>query len=522
MKKKNFINVMLSFLKVGTIGFGGGAALIPVIEDELVTKNKWMEAEEFDRSVAVSSISPASLPVSLCSMWNSKYSLLSAYSYALPGPLIYLILLTGFSLIGEQGMNYVRFASVGLLAFVMVLLYQFVMKNYKNAVITGFKIHYLLIVLVSFLLTCGSALRRMSNRLFDFPEAYWPSFITSVNIVILMLSTFFIVCFMGSSKSKLKLCVALLVSGVFVAFASLGDVLINKTGLTSDVVRVTIGSIGVVRVIIGRIGAVGAIIGVIGVVMLVMAVGSIVYDMIMNKEKKTKRKKFKPDYKPLRNVVLFVVIAIVLVASVHLVSGERGVWEYSGKVVTSSLQSFGGGEVFYGIAEEVFVEPGFTDRVFYDEQVAAIAGAMPGPVLVSIVTGIGFEYGNRVGGVGFGWMFGLMSLALAVTATAFGALSLFFGFEVLKDSIRMQMIIRYIIPVVCGLLVSTAVALMTSAATVLRGEGLLHIASIGVVLGLALLILILRKKYRVKDVFLLLAGGLGTLTTLGVINHFVS
>jgi len=35
---KNFISMMLSFLKVGTIGFGGGAALIPVIEQEIVGK----------------------------------------------------------------------------------------------------------------------------------------------------------------------------------------------------------------------------------------------------------------------------------------------------------------------------------------------------------------------------------------------------------------------------------------------------------------------------------------------------
>jgi len=85
---KNFISIMLSFLISGIIGFGGGAALIPVLERELVENRKWMANAEFDVAVAVSSISPASLPVSLCAVWNAKYSLLSAFAYALPGPLI--------------------------------------------------------------------------------------------------------------------------------------------------------------------------------------------------------------------------------------------------------------------------------------------------------------------------------------------------------------------------------------------------------------------------------------------------
>ena len=87
--KLNVVSVILSFLKMGIIGFGGGAALIPVIEDELVEKRKWIEKKQFDYSVIVASISPASLPVALCAIWNRKYSILSAYAYALPGPILF-------------------------------------------------------------------------------------------------------------------------------------------------------------------------------------------------------------------------------------------------------------------------------------------------------------------------------------------------------------------------------------------------------------------------------------------------
>ena len=33
--KQSYLTVMLSFIKMGAISFGGGSALIPVIEDEM-------------------------------------------------------------------------------------------------------------------------------------------------------------------------------------------------------------------------------------------------------------------------------------------------------------------------------------------------------------------------------------------------------------------------------------------------------------------------------------------------------
>ncbi|MCL2666074.1 MAG: chromate transporter, partial [Defluviitaleaceae bacterium] len=47
MKDISQKNVLLSFLKIGAVGFGGGAALIPVIESELVENNKWIDKNSF-------------------------------------------------------------------------------------------------------------------------------------------------------------------------------------------------------------------------------------------------------------------------------------------------------------------------------------------------------------------------------------------------------------------------------------------------------------------------------------------
>ena len=63
--KKDFkseFGMMLALLKIGFIGFGGGSALIPVIEKEVVEERKLVTEEEFNKDVFVASISPGALP----------------------------------------------------------------------------------------------------------------------------------------------------------------------------------------------------------------------------------------------------------------------------------------------------------------------------------------------------------------------------------------------------------------------------------------------------------------------------
>ena len=40
---KKLLKMFLVFLKIGAFTFGGGYAMIPLIEEEIVNKNKWVE-----------------------------------------------------------------------------------------------------------------------------------------------------------------------------------------------------------------------------------------------------------------------------------------------------------------------------------------------------------------------------------------------------------------------------------------------------------------------------------------------
>ena len=54
IKMKKLIQLFLTFLKIGAFTFGGGYAMIALLENEFIEKKKWIDREEFLNMVAVS------------------------------------------------------------------------------------------------------------------------------------------------------------------------------------------------------------------------------------------------------------------------------------------------------------------------------------------------------------------------------------------------------------------------------------------------------------------------------------
>ena len=55
--------LFLSYLKIGFFGFGGGYAMIALIEDEIVVQHGWITASEFADIIAVSQITPGPIAI---------------------------------------------------------------------------------------------------------------------------------------------------------------------------------------------------------------------------------------------------------------------------------------------------------------------------------------------------------------------------------------------------------------------------------------------------------------------------
>ncbi len=54
-------NILLTFLKVGAFTFGGGYAILPVIQQEVVERKKWISHEEFSDILVITQGMPGQL-----------------------------------------------------------------------------------------------------------------------------------------------------------------------------------------------------------------------------------------------------------------------------------------------------------------------------------------------------------------------------------------------------------------------------------------------------------------------------
>lgn len=58
-----FLRLILTFLKIGTFNFGGGYAMLSLIQDEVVVRHGWLSMQEFTEVVALSQMTPGPIGV---------------------------------------------------------------------------------------------------------------------------------------------------------------------------------------------------------------------------------------------------------------------------------------------------------------------------------------------------------------------------------------------------------------------------------------------------------------------------
>ena len=60
---KKYLLLFLTMLKIGLFTFGGGYAMISLLEHEFVTRKKWMESDEFLDMVAIAESTPGPIAI---------------------------------------------------------------------------------------------------------------------------------------------------------------------------------------------------------------------------------------------------------------------------------------------------------------------------------------------------------------------------------------------------------------------------------------------------------------------------
>jgi len=132
-----------TFFKIGAFTIGGGYAMIPIIQQEIVEKKKWIEEEKFLDIIAISQGSPGPIAINVSifvgyTLEGFKGAITCMLGTALPSFLIILLIAMVFfqyrnNPIIEKVFLGIRPAVVGLIA-------SAVYKMYKSSKIKGIKI----------------------------------------------------------------------------------------------------------------------------------------------------------------------------------------------------------------------------------------------------------------------------------------------------------------------------------------------------------------------------------------------
>lgn len=96
------LQLFISYLKIGFFGFGGGYAMLSLIQNEIVVQHGWLTLAEFTDIVAVSQITPGPIAInsatyvgySVAGVWGS---IVATVAVSLPS-LTIMVLLTRFFL----------------------------------------------------------------------------------------------------------------------------------------------------------------------------------------------------------------------------------------------------------------------------------------------------------------------------------------------------------------------------------------------------------------------------------------
>ncbi len=162
-----YLKIFLIFTKIGLFSYGGGNAILPLIQQEVVVKNLWLSAREFTDLVAIAQVTPGPIAVNAATYVGYKAggfwgSVLASVGIVLPTFIIMLLVTRLFIKFKENKrvkdmMAGVIPATVGLIASAAVIVSTGTFIDFKSVLICAgvfiaayrFKADPILLIIIS-------------------------------------------------------------------------------------------------------------------------------------------------------------------------------------------------------------------------------------------------------------------------------------------------------------------------------------------------------------------------------------
>nr|WP_278580134.1 chromate transporter [Bacteroides intestinalis] len=174
-----YLQLFYTFFKIGLFGFGGGYAMLSMIQGEVVTRYGWLTSQEFTDIVAISQMTPGPIGIN-----SATY--------------------VGFTATGSVWGSIIATLAVVLPSFILMLaISKFFLKYQKHPVVEAV-FNGLRPAVVGLLASAALVLMNAEN--FSSPKEDMYSFIISCLI--------FLIAFIGTRKYKINPILMIVVCGI--------------------------------------------------------------------------------------------------------------------------------------------------------------------------------------------------------------------------------------------------------------------------------------------------------------------
>ncbi|MCF8018579.1 MAG: chromate transporter [Vallitaleaceae bacterium] len=137
---KTYLELFLAFLKIGAFTFGGGYAMIPLIEKEVVVHKKWVHKDEIINLFAIAQSIPGAIAINTSTLIGYKVAgrrgaIAATTGVILPSFVIIITIATFFSMIADTPA--VKAIFLGINGAVVALILMAAKKMIQSAVVDG-------------------------------------------------------------------------------------------------------------------------------------------------------------------------------------------------------------------------------------------------------------------------------------------------------------------------------------------------------------------------------------------------
>ena len=135
---KELFTLFFTFAKIGVMTFGGGYAMLPILQRELVNNKKWITEEELMDYFAIGQCTPGIIAVNAATFIGHKRKgviggIVTTFGVVFPS-IIIISLLAGV-IVAFSHIEWVQHALAGVRVCVCVLIINAVTKLFKKAII---------------------------------------------------------------------------------------------------------------------------------------------------------------------------------------------------------------------------------------------------------------------------------------------------------------------------------------------------------------------------------------------------